>query len=75
MIVTILPNRATTPQPYGLNVEGITGLDGNGDPIWKYGPGRRHQCRRLMQVPFVGFEGGCQLQLRPGRGHHGLPQP
>ena len=27
-----------SPSVYGRNVEGITGLDGNGDPIWTYGP-------------------------------------
>jgi iron complex outermembrane receptor protein len=51
-----------SPSAYGRNVEGITGLDANGDPIWKYGPlAGATNADGSCKEPFVGFEGGCNF--------------
>lgn len=50
------------PSAYGRNVEGITGLDANGDPIWKYGPlAGATNADGSCKEPFIGFEGGCNF--------------
>lgn len=50
------------PSAYGRNVEGITGLDANGDPIWKYGPlAGATNADGSCKEPFIGFEDGCNF--------------
>ncbi|CAM4069286.1 TonB-dependent receptor plug domain-containing protein [Aeromonas bestiarum] len=51
-----------SPSVYGRNVEGITGLDGNGDAIWKYGPlAGSTNADGTCKEPFTNFEGGCNF--------------
>ncbi len=51
-----------SPSVYGRNVEGITGLDGNGDAIWKYGPlAGATNANGTCKEPFTNFEGGCNF--------------
>jgi iron complex outermembrane recepter protein len=49
-----------SPSAYGRNVEGITGVDGNGDAQWTYGPlAGATDANGTCKEPFTNFDGGC----------------